>query len=150
VTPYYEDDLVTLYHGDCREIAEWLAADVLVTDPPYGRGWRQGDLKSTRNAASTNGIANDHDTTTRDAALAAWGDRPSIVFGDLLCSPPTRAKLVCVYYKTDRAAGLRGAIGGVRRDVEAIYLSGRWSSGIGGRSAVFPSRQQLRGAQAVS
>lgn len=35
--PYYGDDLVTLYHGDSRDIVPHLGrADLIVTDPPYG------------------------------------------------------------------------------------------------------------------
>jgi DNA modification methylase len=36
VTPYYSDDLVTIYHGDCRTIMPGLTADAVFADPPYG------------------------------------------------------------------------------------------------------------------
>lgn len=39
-TPYYEQDGITLYHGDCREIMPALDAasvDMVFTDPPYLR-----------------------------------------------------------------------------------------------------------------
>jgi site-specific DNA-methyltransferase (adenine-specific) len=34
--PYYRDDAVTIYHGDCREILPQLPmVDLVLTDPPY-------------------------------------------------------------------------------------------------------------------
>lgn len=140
--PYYQDEQVTLYCGDCREITEWLEADVLVTDPPYGRGWRQGRLN---NSNAHRGIAGDQDTSTRDAVLAAWGtNRPAVVFGDLMLAPPGGTKLVGVYQKPPNA-GTRGAVGGFRRDAEAIYLIGPWPTGLGGRSSVIATATPSQG-----
>ena len=140
---YYSDDKVTLYHGDCLEHPEWwTGADVLVTDPPYGRAWRGvtnfrnthgGGTGDRGNARS---ILSDEGTETRDEALDAWGDvRPAVMFGDLMLAPPPGTKLVCIYAKA-RDAGIMGAMGGFRRDAEAIYLLGSWPVGIGGRSSV--------------
>jgi len=38
VSPYYEDELVTLYHGDCRDLLDGIEGDLTLTDPPYANG----------------------------------------------------------------------------------------------------------------
>lgn len=68
------------------------------------------------------------------------------VFGDLMLPPPEGTKLVAVYAKP-AGSGLRGAIGGIRRDAEAIYLLGGWKSGLGGRSSIFTTRRPLVGGK---
>lgn len=43
--PYFADDTVTLYHGNCLEILpalEGQSVDLLLTDPPYGIGYVSG------------------------------------------------------------------------------------------------------------
>lgn len=77
--PYWSDDTCALYLGDCREITEWLAADVLVIDPPYGIAWSRRARRRPGHGSSANtGIAGDADTSVRDAVLAIWGSRPGI------------------------------------------------------------------------
>jgi site-specific DNA-methyltransferase (adenine-specific) len=36
IRPYYEQDGITIYHGDCREILPEIQSGIVVTDPPYG------------------------------------------------------------------------------------------------------------------
>lgn len=49
--PYYEDDSVTIYHGDCREILPTLGGiGLVVTDPPYVFG-----IASTANETKAGG-----------------------------------------------------------------------------------------------
>ena len=102
--PYYQDDYVTLYHGDCLELSAWLDADVLVTDPPYGIDYRSG----ARRIALPSSIANDRDTAARDDALYHWrpegSDCPALVFGTWRIPRPAATRMVLIW-------GTKGALG---------------------------------------
>ena len=67
--PYYQDEAVTIYHGDCRQIVPLLGRfDMLLTDPPYGIFKRKGG----------NGkIFGNLTIYSRDDTAAKWDVRPS-------------------------------------------------------------------------
>ena len=58
--PYYEQDGITIYHGDCLDVMASIAygtIDVIWSDPPYGHGNADGDLLSRRAEAVGDGIS---------------------------------------------------------------------------------------------
>jgi site-specific DNA-methyltransferase (adenine-specific) len=136
--PYYSADGITLFLGDCGEVTAWIEADVLVTDPPYGIGWTRGTYNGADKHA---GIKHDATTEVRDDALALWGERPAIVFGDFTL-PPARVAQTLVWHKPSDS-GIFGARMGWRRDVEAIYLVGTWPQKPAKRSSVLASGQAM-------
>lgn len=121
MTPYYQDDAVTIYHGDCREILPALSADVLVTDPPYGHSYESGSDRREGNARS---IANDDDLAVRDAIIEWWADRgPALVFGSWRRPKPAGTKGVLVWDKGG-ALGMGDLSIPWKFDHEEIYVIG--------------------------
>jgi DNA modification methylase len=92
--PYYQDDAVTIYHGDSIFLTEALRlqANVLITDPPYGMRYQSGWSGST--------VAGDADTGVRDSVLGGW-DGPGLVFGRWNVPRPARTRHVLIWDKGD-------------------------------------------------
>jgi site-specific DNA-methyltransferase (adenine-specific) len=64
--PYYSDSLVTLYHGDCRDVAPSLrGVDLVLADPPYGVDL---DTAYRENQRSNAALSNDYPRVRGDAA----------------------------------------------------------------------------------
>lgn len=135
---YYQDDYVTLYHGDCLEQTQWLDADVLVTDPPYGVAWKgitTGVNKGYEKHSA--GIAGDHSPQVRDAALKAWGDKPAIVFGSWKIDRPEGTQHRLIWHKAGQAPGPLNAP--FMTQDEEIYILGK-----GFRASSPPMRSVIR------
>lgn len=80
MTPYYSDDLVTIYHGDARELD--IAADLVLTDPPYGvnlntsyASAKRGSLTAAHDYPPVHGDDKPFDPSwlLRYRALVLWG-----------------------------------------------------------------------------
>lgn len=131
--PYYQDDWVTVYHGDCLEIDEWLKADVLVTDPPYGIAFRS-NMRTASEKFNT--IAGDASPAARDAALATWEaagwaadlpkPRPAAVFGTWRAPRPAHVGNVLIWDKRGAGPGMGDLTTAFGTSHEEIYLIGSW------------------------
>lgn len=124
MSPYYTDDSVALYHGDCREIAAWLDADVLVTDPPYGFAHRSGGGPRGEASWRNTQIANDVNTTMRDEVLKMWAPRPAIVFGSWKRPRPTETRALLIWDKGP-AAGMGDLAMPWKPNHEEVYVLGK-------------------------
>jgi site-specific DNA-methyltransferase (adenine-specific) len=71
MTPYYQDDQATIYHGDCREIMPTLKFDVIVTDPPYGINY----------AGYNHGTIEGDETTDLAQWITNYTSKPTVTFG---------------------------------------------------------------------
>jgi DNA modification methylase len=66
VTPYYSDEWVTIWHGDCRDVLPTLTADTFITSPPYNLGHVSGAYANMRDGYAT------HDDAMPDEEYVAW------------------------------------------------------------------------------
>jgi len=118
MTVYYEDDAVTLYLGDCLEIDAWLAADVLVTDPPYGMAYESAWTDTRRP------VVGDKTTAVRDAVLREWGVKPAAVFGTWRVARPPEIRQLLVWHKAKLGAGMGDLSLPWGTATEEIYITG--------------------------
>lgn len=91
--PYYQHAGVTIYHGDCREIAPLLpSADMILTDPPYGIGFAAQPTKWQRRAGKASESWDDSPVSdlagliSRAQIQVVWG-------GNYYVLPPSRGWL---------------------------------------------------------
>lgn len=127
--PYYQDDWVTLYHGDCLEVTDWLDADVLVTDPPYGVRLEQifGDARKGSKRTRVYDVLNgDGSPDLRDGALTLWAPRPAVVFGTWRVARPDGVRSLLVWNKAGAFSGPANCAFFTTHEEIYIIGNGKW------------------------
>ena len=79
MTPYYQDDHATIYHGDARELLPQLAFNVVITDPPYGTDYL--GKRHSRQKTEHKSIIGDTNTDLAKWLIAEIHPAPMLVFG---------------------------------------------------------------------
>jgi site-specific DNA-methyltransferase (adenine-specific) len=117
MTPYYQDDACTIYHGDCRQIAEKIDFNFVVTDPPYGIDYCSGHEGSIARS-----IEGDKDTSLRDFAISLRPD--CACFATWQCVPPSRPRAQLIWSKPTIGMGDLSFPFGLSYEIVWVFGSG--------------------------
>lgn len=119
MTPYYEEDGITIYHGDCRDITDWQDGDVLLTDPPYGIDYGSGRSNALP------GIVGDSNLALRTWVLNRWdANRAWAVFGTWKQFKPSSVRGVLIWEKGNHV-GMGDLSFPWKPNWEEIYVGGK-------------------------
>ena len=110
--PYYEQDGITIYHGDCRDM-DWRSWDTVITDPPYGTGHYETDL-----------IVLTCEMLASWTTVAVFGWPENLV---MLCSDANRRPDAWITWWPMNGACKAAARTGLVRESEHIALWGFWN-----------------------
>jgi DNA modification methylase len=127
MSPYYQDEFATIYHGDCRSILPSLGRfDLCLTDPPYGIAHSSNYVAPTTTAIWMNSeIANDSTTSVRDEVISMFDEWAC--FGSHKTEPPKCTRGMIVWDKGP-ASGMGDLSFPWKVSYEFIYIAGiGWS-----------------------
>lgn len=101
--PYYEEEGITIYHGNCKEVLPTLhPVDVILTDPPYGiaRVWQGSFSGGWSKSRQEQSLRNEWDKEPPSAdiwpLILSLCDKVIIWGGNYFPLPPSRGWLVWV------------------------------------------------------
>jgi len=132
VKHYYQDEWVTIYHGDCREILPQLpdkSVDLVIADPPYGVGKDYGE-----------GCKDDLTTFVSSVSLVVSLDIRAVIFCPVsrLFDLPARPEWVGIWRKNWTGLALRSYPFYPHWEALVFYhLKGDFAGNKGHRSDVF-------------
>lgn len=123
-----------LIHGDCRDhMDEFRDCAAIVTDPPFGIGYRSG--YATTDLWAGDSIEGDADTGLRDAILLRLPHVPTIVFGSDKAPRPLGTRMRLIWDKGP-ALGMGALDLPWKPSTEEIYVIGRGFEGARDEGAV--------------
>jgi DNA modification methylase len=131
--PYYQENGITIYHGDCREVLPNLArdsVDMLLTDPPYGALWQSGFRKETLGPIIGDESLDVAEEAIPLACLVLKQRRHAYVFGRYKLTVPGRSDLAeLIWNKGQVGLGDTASTWGISHEYIQFFTSNKSRAG---------------------